>query len=326
MRHSDLFGNVTDQEIKVKLFCDESGTRDWLYLGLLIVSEEDEKGLMQDILNSRCGSPDPNFKKDWINCKEKCKNHEYNDKEVHFSKMNNRKYMYYIAERWMKYLLGGKNHIRFYVQGIDRTKLDLGKFGSANRESSIYNRFFRSAVLFSLKRFFGKNSRIRITGVYHDESSALEGHDYFSWHSLYKIPIDDGFINADINKIEFIDSNHKKSGNEYSNFIQLIDLITGSIKEVFEAESPSNESDKITITRMMLPLVERIINNPWNKKSHYNYFNRYDIQFFPKNTTSDLEKEYGDMSKFANNFYRKRPLKFSHKNQMELNFPEETKQ
>jgi hypothetical protein len=319
MYHSNLFGEQQSDILKVKLFCDESGTKNWLYIGLLVVPESDEEGLLNDLLNNRCGSKDPKKVKDWINCKEKCDFHDGNNKEVHFTKLNDRKDLYYISERWMNYLLSGNNKIRFYVLGIDRTKLNLSEFGNGkNRESRIYNRFFRAALLYCVKKFFGKETKVDITSIYHDNSSALEGHEYFSWHCLSKIPKQELNIVTSADKIEFLDSDHKTSNNKYSNLIQLIDLITGSIKEVFEAESPKDDNDKIKIATKIVPLVDRIINQPWKKKSRYNYFGRYDISFFPNNTIEELKDDYGDYARVKDNFYKKRPLKISEKNQQTL--------
>ncbi len=173
MCHFNLFGEQIQDEIRVKLFCDESKTKDWLYLGLLIVPEKDENELINDLLNRRCANPNPNKIKDWINCKKKCNYHKKNDREVHFTRLGNDKEMYFIAKRWMDYLLSGNNRIRFYVLGIDRTKLNINKFGKSNNEGNIYNRFFRMAVKGVLNSFFN-NRKIIITDIYHDDNLSLE--------------------------------------------------------------------------------------------------------------------------------------------------------
>lgn len=284
-----------DEKINIKLFCDECYTKEWIYIGILIVKENEENDLFKDILNSRCGSK--KIEKNWLNCKEieTCKYHEKNNREVHFSNLGKDKDLYHIAKRWMDYILCGNNKIRFYILGLDRTKLDLSKFG--NCETNIYNRFFRTAIISPIKYFFGKNSKININSIYHDESTNLETHKYFPWHSLYKIEQNTDNIYIKTNKIKFINSNHKYSNNNYSHFIQLIDLILGCFKETFEAESTSK--DKIKIATEYVPLIERMINAPNNKNSRYNYFKRYDFSFFPKETIDDLEKIYMDKKKVS---------------------------
>lgn len=111
----------------MKLFCDETGTDSWLYMGILIVSKIIEQELLQDLLNSRCGNPDGN--KVWEKCTPLCRFHNKNDTEVHFIEIERSKNKYFVAQRWLNYLLNDRENIYFYILGIDFTKLDKSKFG-----------------------------------------------------------------------------------------------------------------------------------------------------------------------------------------------------
>ena len=143
-------------------------------------------------------------------------------------------------------------------------------FGSKNPESiNIYNRFFRSALEYSLRKFFGQYKRIRILEIYHDYDTAKERHEYFPWHSIKVLNDKQNNFLFMTDKIEFIDSKHHVSKNEYSHLIQYIDLITGCVKESFEAESNSKTESKTIITKIALDLIRRIVLNPKNKNSSF---------------------------------------------------------
>ena len=116
----DLFGRRASvkKEIKLKLFCDESGSQNWLYTGILIVPDYIEAVLLQSLLNKRCGNPSGN--KIWGTCKSECTFHKKNNTEVHFTEVEKSKNKFFVAERWIDYLLGDRENIFFYVLGIDR--------------------------------------------------------------------------------------------------------------------------------------------------------------------------------------------------------------
>ena len=61
----------------------------------------------------------------------------------------------------------------------------------------------------------------------------------------------------------------------------------------------------------MLPLIERLLTNPNNKNSHYNYYNHQSISFFPKEPCTmlwDLDKQ--EVTNYINKFHRDRKLKY----------------
>jgi hypothetical protein len=314
----DLLGNEIEEEISVRIFCDESGTSEWLYIGLLLVPEKEERLLLDNLYKARC--------KNWLSCfgRNNCKYHDKNDKEIHFAKIGKDRDRFYVSKRWAEYFASDRERTRFYILGIDKTKLKFDLFGSKNSESiNIYNRFFRSALEYSLKKFFGQYKRIKILEIYHDYDTAKEMHEYFPWHCIKVLNDKQNNLIFITDKIKFIDSKHSVSKNEYSHLIQYIDLITGCVKEIFEAESNSKTESKTIITKIVLDLIRRIVLKPKNKNSSFKYFNRCAISFFPKTNYDKAEEIYGDMKKFIKNFYTYREIKIDQKNinQMEIEFP-----
>jgi hypothetical protein len=317
--NKDLFGqkNREDSSIKLKLFCDESGSRNWLYIGVMIVPERIESWFLQDLLNMRCGHPEGD--KIWGQCSDECKRHRHNNTEVHYSEIEKSKDKYFIAEKWLDYLLNDRDKIYFYILGIDLKKLNKAQFGTQKQANNIYNRFFRTAILKSVKSYFHKYNSINIEKIFHDKNKALETDMHFSWHSIFHIGNRDDKVRFASNNISFINSDHRKGKNHYSNFIQFIDLLLGCINNCLD--HTSKNVDKETLSEKSLPLIARLIEKPNNKNSSYKYVGRQKIEFFPKHDLKDsdetsLEYRYKKMD----SFYTKRLLKIRNKNQTALPF------
>jgi hypothetical protein len=314
---SNLFGyqEKKKQSVSIKLFCDESGTDDWLYLGILIIPKALEQELLQDLSNSRCGNPKGN--KIWGQCNPLCKFHRKNDTEVHFSEIEKSKDKYFVAQRWINYLLNDRENIYFYILGVDLTKLDKSKFGTKRQKSNIYNRFFRTAILKSVKSYFYKYNKVIIENIYHDNSISLQTHSYFSWHSIFYISDKDEKVYFRTNEIDFIDSDHRKSSNSYSNFIQFIDLILGCARNCIEYTSKNIDKEEISI--QCLPIISRLIKNPNNINSKYNYVGRQKIDFFPKYNLENLDENTLEYEyKRMDAFFTKRNLRIENRKQGRL--------
>ena len=93
------------------------------------------------------------------------------------------------------------------------------------------------------------------------------------------------------NEIEFIDSDHHKGDTINSQFIQFVDIILGTTLNVIHNSSTNNAKKELSLK--IKPLVERIFSdNGFAKmKSHYNFFNRQSISYFPKISKEDFEKD-----------------------------------
>jgi hypothetical protein len=303
--------------VNLKLFCDELKLKDkWLYIGILIVPEFIEKDLISKLLNNRCNHPADN--KVWGQCSPPCPYHQKNNKEAHFKEISNSKDKYFIAERWIKYLLKDRKNIYFYILGINLNNLDRSYFGDKKGQLDIiYNRFFRTAILKSVKSFFRNYDQIIINDIYHDKDRSLEVHDYFSWHSIFFIESRDDKIDFCANEIKFLDSDHRVSKNQYSHFIQFIDLVLGCVNNCLDYTS--KKKDKENISLKSLELIERLVHKPNNIRSRYNYVGRQKIEFFPKNNISNIPSETLEYQcrKMAS-FYTKRQLRIKERDQLSL--------
>lgn len=204
--NKNLFGHKLreNSSVKLKLFCDEGGSEDWLYIGILIVPDAIETIFLQDLLNKRCGNPKGN--KVWGRCSPECKRHKYNNTEVHYVEVEKSKDKYFVAARWIDYLLNDTDKIYFYVLGLDLKKLDRTHFGKKHQSTNIYNRFFRTAILKSVKSYFHKYKSISVANIYHDTNTSLEANAYFPWHSIFFIENNDDKVSFSCNAVEFIDA------------------------------------------------------------------------------------------------------------------------
>lgn len=317
--NKNLFGHKPKENtsVKLKLFCDEGGSKDWLYIGILIVPETIETILLQDLLNKRCGNPKGN--KVWGGCSPECNRHKHNNTEVHYVEVEKSKDKYFVAVRWLDYLLDDTDKIYFYILGLDLEKLDRTHFGKKHQTTNIYNRFFRTAILKSVKSYFHKYKSISIANIYHDANTSLEANAYFPWHSIFFIENKDDKVSFSCNAVEFIDSDHKKSKNKYSHFVQFIDMLLGCANNCLD--HASTNADKEALAEKCLPLIERLIEKPNNKNSSYKYVGRQKIEFFPKHNLQSLDENSLEYQyKKMDSFYTERHLKIKNKNQTALSF------
>ena len=208
------------------------------------------------------------------------------------------------------------------ILGINLTKLDYELFGkNKNTDLKIYNRFYRMVLKSGLGYFFKKYNHITIDKIYHhrgDQSSD----DLFPWHSIYKIDFEHEKITIKEKEIQFIDSDHRKTKIQESNFIQLIDLALGATFCCLHGIS--NNMHKIQIGRSFKPTLTTLLDrkkapysNAWIG-SYYRsrYYRTYQVSFFPK-TEIDLKRAMNQLDVFGdaqsetterNNIYYDRPL------------------
>ena len=81
----DLIGNRIASHIDVTIICDESGTENWLYYGMLIIPDDILSHLLQDIKDIRCGNKKRNWR--WGECGNisKCSHHVKNNSGIDIS-------------------------------------------------------------------------------------------------------------------------------------------------------------------------------------------------------------------------------------------------
>lgn len=315
---------VQQNVMRLKLFCDESGSPQvgWLYFAILFVPESIESFLLQDLLNKRCDNETRIGK--WGECNPKCKFHERNNVEIHFIKVNSNRgrNKYNVACRWIDYFLQEVDKIFLYILGINLNKLDRSYFGDDSIKDTIYNRFFRTAILKASKSFFSKYeyNEIIITEIIHDESSSKESHYYFNWHPIFFINLNDPRVKVVAPEIRFLDSDHRKPRGHriYSHFLQFADLVLGCTRNCLDYTS--SDELKRELSLKALELIERLINAPGNVNSSYKYVNRIKIDFFPKHDIRQFNNYDLQQLKRWDSFYTKRELAIQHRDQGILSF------
>jgi len=296
--NKDLFGNYVEEEpVRINIFADEiqskidlSTKHEWHYVGLIV--EDLNNSLLEDIINER-------FKNNFdINSPY----YEKNNHIVHWSKIKSADEKN-ICKRWFNYILNpSKSGKKFYAYllGLNFSLLSKKEFDNKNVFNSIYNRFFRTAIIYALKTFFG-NKEIIVENIYHEEGQQKD-HEYFPWHCIYKIKEREEKINFKCDKIEFLPKDHKQ--NEKSNLIQLCDAFMGACTSIINGfEQSSTSKYREELLQVLYPLVKRIIQEPNNKNSSFQHSNRIIVRFFPKeNTTLD------DLKRYMNQFFTSRSM------------------
>lgn len=296
----DLFGNEHIKEtVNVNIYADEIQSKicpytndKWIYIGLVV--EDRDHSLLEDIIKERfCG----NFDKT-------SKYYKKNDRIVHWCETNSADQKN-ICKRWFDYILNpvqSKKTFYSYIIGLNNSKLIREEFDTDDEFNSKYNRFFRSAVLYSLKTFFS-GRYVVVENIFHEEGQQ-QYNQYFPWHCIYKIEKDENIVfNCD--KITFLPKDHKK--DERSNIIQLCDSLLGVSTSIIHGIKKSNNSKyREELAGQYLPLLKRLIEKPNNKNSSYKYYKRIIMRFFPKERSN-----LGDVRRFRNQFYSKRSLYYA---------------
>lgn len=201
-----------------------------------------------------------------------------------------------------------KGSIKFYLFGVNKTNIK-NFWLSGNFNKNIYLRFFELGLKSSVGWFGEDKSEarpLRISHLYYERGSYNdERKNKVKWldYEFFRKGLPWVFPSHD--NISELYSNEKKSGSEFSNFIQFTDIILGACKYSFIKIPPSAQGKQQCVDGF-IEIIERFN----NKKSAYNikskYYKNFCINFFP--TKSDLKKkeflERGwDYAKKAGGFY-----------------------
>lgn len=311
--YTNIFGDSLETNlIHLTIFADERKNinNQWNYICMLIVPTEKIEASLE-ALNKERERISYNF-------------------ELKFSGLNKsgKGKKVELALAWINKIIDdGKNKYDTYyfkVLGIDCDKIDYSYFGNSKnakgKYSNLYNRFFRSSLVSCLKYFFKKTSIIEIDNIIHDSEGLLESHDYFDLHCIWKIQEEEG-IKFNCNKIIFPLSDHNKESNypSFSHFIQLCDVLVGSISYCFDYSNKDNLGQE-KVALIILPLVRRIVEKPRNKNSKYGYFRKYDIDFFPNRKIDKINNE--NIQILKGEMYKNRTIKLKEKvsKQLTLSF------
>jgi len=163
------------------------------------------------------------------------------------------------------------------ILGLNLSNMNLELFGGDNhRDMVIYNRFYRTILQSGLSYFFKDYNKIIINKIYHDIGEQSVD-NLFPWHSLYKIGIENETVSICHNTIEFIDSDHRKSKKQESNFIQLIDLVLGATFCCLH--NPSEDTYKRGIGRTFKPILAKILDRKKAPNSNVMIGNYYKSKY-----------------------------------------------
>lgn len=305
--------NTEIQSIRVNIYADEvQGIEDtnssdkWHYIGLII--EEVGNPLLPELLTLRyCGNPD-----------SVSEFYDKNNKLIHWTDIRSANQKH-VCKRWFEYVTepnktcwdiplrftveASKNTLKFYILGLNSSKLSDAEFDENDDFNSKYNRFFRTAIVYSLKKYYsGKN--IIVQNIYH-EQGGQENNKYFPWHSIHKIDTEQSNISFNTKEIIFLPKNHTQ--DERSNVIQLCDTLLGASVTILHGLGGGTRADnKKELVDLYFPLFERLLNSPNNVNSRYQYHRRFGIDFFPKEKT-----QINDWSRYKNQFYKERSLQYA---------------
>ena len=283
----DLFGNevAENQSIPVNIYADEIQNcvhsvtgEEWLYIGA--VFEEVSKPILDDLKAVRYCKNLPGWEK-FV---------DKNNSEIHWTNMKNDANKANIADRWLSYLYDdcvvSRRKFRFAILGINMTNLNLTEFADDQRFNSVYNRFFRTLVTKALGTYY--SSGVVVNQIFHEEGQQVH-HDYFSWHTNYRLARD---LNIQsINKeIYYLPKSH--IADERSNIIQLIDMLMGMFKDLHLGVNHDtyHQRKKTLLEHKFVQevLEQRVIKVGYNPNSSFGYHNRFSISLFPS-TSTDIE-------------------------------------
>lgn len=293
----DLFGTVNiENPVHVNLYADEVQGRKcpisntvWNYIGIIV--EDLAHSLLDDIIHERFMG----------NFDETSKYYEMNNKVVHWCEIRSADAKN-ICKRWFEYILNpdrSRHTFYSYILGLNDSYLIKEEFDTEDEFNSKYNRFFRSAVLYALKTFFG-GKQVIVEKIYHEQGQQQDN-AFFPWHLIYKLGKDDAF-SFNCNEITFLPKDHKEDVR--SNLIQLCDVVLGVSTSIIHGIEKSRTSKyREELADFYMPLFSRLMEKPNNKNSRYEYYRRIMIRFFPRERSN-----LGDEMRLRNQFYTTRSL------------------
>lgn len=308
MVEKDLFGNsIIEKPIEVNIYADEAMDRkcpysgnNWHYICLIV--ERLDKPLLEDIIKKRHCDSNPNDGN-----YQQSPYFEKNNKIIHWTDLRSADEKN-ICQRWFNYILDpNKSAEKFYcyILGLNESFLNQDEFDKKQKFNSIYNRFFRTAISYGLKCFFG-GKKVIVKNIYHEQGQQQD-HEYFYWHPVDKLSNEESdFFSFEKTTITFLTKDHTQKPE--SNILQLCDCFLGAVVNIvhgLESYDSSRSKYKLELLKNLSELVNGMVNESNNLKSSYQHANRIMIRFFPKEKT-----EKDSLQRYTNQFYTKRKLKF----------------
>jgi hypothetical protein len=312
----------SDEIKRVKL---ESDGSIWMYLGAIFLPMK-AKTYYTDLLNNHRCIKNSDWHQERDLCPHPCDYHERNDTEIHYKDLDRTNARFRIAEKWIENILGkiptgDDRKLYINILGLNLSNMDLELFGeNKHRDMVIYNRFYRTMISSGLN-YFLKEHKIIINKIYHDMGEQSSD-KLFPWHSIHKIGITNERVLIRPRTIEFIDSDHRVSKKNESNFIQLLDLALGATFCCLH--NPSDAEYKRKIGRAFRPILTKLLDRRKASDSgawigaYYKskYYRTYQVSFFPRDSTElgndiaqfDIQGEPKDDQPDKDVFYYHRPV------------------
>jgi hypothetical protein len=307
----DLFGLEIDQASKCVLFHDESDCKksNFLYHGFLFIRNKNGRDVLDKI-------------------KEIKKNHNKEKREIHFNELNQHSKSpngakTSIALEWLnstkKWFEKGK--IMFYCFGVDKNNVKNFWTNPNSYEKNIYLRFFEIGMKAAIRWFsLDKITHTFLDNGKHDEDRQKRvrwlNFDFFNSKFSHEI---------DPKNIKSLSSDENKSNSEFSNFIQLADVLLGTVRSSFCELSGSQKGQKECVENF-IDVIERFNDKKKAYNNHSRYWKKFCIQFFP--SPNNLMKEEflsGDINSIIKrgNFYCDRKTyrqRIAEEKNLKLNF------
>jgi translation initiation factor 2 beta subunit (eIF-2beta)/eIF-5 len=177
-----------------------------------------------------------------------------------------------------------KDDIKFYCFGVNKNNVKNFWANPNDYEKNVYLRFFEVGLKSAIRWF----NLEKITYSFLDNGRCDEDRqervrwlnfDFFNSKLFHEI---------DPNNIKLLDSDENKSKSEFSNFIQLSDVLLGVVRSSF-CRLGINQKGQKECVENFIDIIERFN----DKKKAYNncsrYWKKFCIQFFP--SPNNLTKE-----------------------------------
>ncbi len=284
---NNLFGKTEPTPVELTIFCDErkmpkdEDGNEWWYICMLSIPTASVADVISGLMEIR----------DSHSFYE-----EIDSKRIKGASCNSPRTA--VAIDWLRFLKNRTGHdIYWEVLGIATHNLDFSCFGPGDERTgkyaTVYNRFFRTAFLFSMNTYFASYDQVIISNVFHDTEGNLQKHDFFGWH-LPTVVADDRiqFLN---NCICFVFSDPSREGMHKveSQVIQLADILVGSVSQ--RLDNSSAREGKVELGDCLTDMLYTVATNPW--KAHDK---GYDVSFFPQGRVSHdgIDHALGQKSRF----------------------------
>lgn len=270
----DLFGNETEKSTGFTLFHDESDCKksNFLYHGFLFIQNKTGREVLDKI-------------------KEIKNNHGREKREIHFNELNQHSQSpngakTKVAKDWLNNSQDflEKSKVLFYCFGADKNNLKNFWDNPNDYEKNVYLRFFEIGLKSAIRWFnLDKITHTFLDNGRHDEDRQKR----ISWLNF-------DFLNSKLSheikaeNTRLLSSDENESGSEFSNFLQLADVLLGVTRASFIELSISQKGQKECVEDFT-DIIERFNNRERAYNNRGRYYKKFCMGFFP--TCNNLTKE-----------------------------------